>query len=128
MLITMVEIGNYRKLLAARISFAPDKTVLVGANNSGKTSAMTALRRFLVDTRGFTINDLARALASPECEGGGLGDSDSCGHRVARARHPRVPASTGCVAPGQERRDALRAKAASYAGLAGRSSRGPVSL
>ncbi|MFB9013358.1 AAA family ATPase, partial [Xanthomonas arboricola] len=61
MLITMVEIGNYRKLLAARISFAPDKTVLVGANNSGKTSAMTALRRFLVDTRGFTINDLSLA-------------------------------------------------------------------
>lgn len=61
MLITMVEIGNYRKLLAARIAFAPDKTVLVGANNSGKTSAMTALRRFLVDTRGFSINDLSLA-------------------------------------------------------------------
>lgn len=61
MLITMVEIGNYRKLLAARIAFAPDKTVLVGANNSGKTSAMTALRRFLVDMRGFSINDLSLA-------------------------------------------------------------------
>ncbi|MEN5206685.1 AAA family ATPase [Stenotrophomonas terrae] len=57
----MVEIGNYRKLLAARIAFAPDKTVLVGANNSGKTSAMTALHRFLVDTRGFSINDLSLA-------------------------------------------------------------------
>lgn len=61
MLITMVEIGNYRKLLSARIAFAADKTVLVGANNSGKTSAMTALSRFLVDTRAFSINDLSLA-------------------------------------------------------------------
>ena len=59
--ITLVEIGNFRKLLAARIEFAPEKTVLVGANNSGKTSAMTALRRFLVDPRGFSINDLSLA-------------------------------------------------------------------
>jgi predicted ATP-dependent endonuclease of OLD family len=61
LLIQMVEIGNYRKMLAARIALAPDKAVLVGANNSGKTSAMTALRRFLVDTRGFSINDLSLA-------------------------------------------------------------------
>lgn len=54
-----VEIGNFRKLLAVRIDFAPDKTVFVGANNSGKTSAMVALRRFLVDTRSFAINDLS---------------------------------------------------------------------
>lgn len=59
MLITMVEVGNFRKLLAVRVDLAADKTVLVGANNSGKTSAMTALRRFLVDGRGFSINDLS---------------------------------------------------------------------
>ncbi len=59
--ISQVEIGNFRKLVATRIAFAPDKTVFVGANNSGKTSAMNALHRFLVDSRGFTINDFSLA-------------------------------------------------------------------
>lgn len=53
-----IEIGNFRKLLSARIDLAKDKTVFVGANNSGKTSAMTCLRRFLVEQRAFSINDL----------------------------------------------------------------------
>ena len=57
--IAHVEIANFRKLVATRIAFTPEKTVFVGANNSGKTSAMTALRRFLVDPRGFTINDFS---------------------------------------------------------------------
>lgn len=61
MQILQVEIGNFRKLVATRIAFAPEKTVFVGANNSGKTSAMTALRRFLVDSRGFTVNDFSLA-------------------------------------------------------------------
>lgn len=59
--ISLVEIANFRKLIATRIEFAPEKTVFVGANNSGKTSAMTAIRRFLVDPRGFTINDFSLA-------------------------------------------------------------------
>lgn len=59
MQISQVEIGNFRKLVATRIAFAAEKTVFVGANNSGKTSAMTALRRFLVDPRGFTVNDFS---------------------------------------------------------------------
>lgn len=59
--ISQIEIGNFRKLVAARIAFAPEKTMFVGANNSGKTSAMTALRRFLVDSRGFTVNDFSLA-------------------------------------------------------------------
>ncbi len=59
--IAQIEIGNFRKLVATRIAFAPEKTVFVGANNSGKTSAMNALRRFLVDSRGFTINDFSLA-------------------------------------------------------------------
>jgi hypothetical protein len=53
-----IEIGNFRKLKAVRVDFAPDKTVFVGANNSGKTSAMVALRRFLVDSSAFSVNDL----------------------------------------------------------------------
>lgn len=56
MRIKHVEIGNFRKLKTVRIDFSSTTTVFVGANNSGKTSAMVALRRFLVD-RSFSIND-----------------------------------------------------------------------
>lgn len=52
-----VEIGNFRKLEAVRVDFAEQTTVFVGANNSGKTSAMVALRHFLVDRADFSIND-----------------------------------------------------------------------
>jgi predicted ATP-dependent endonuclease of OLD family len=61
MLISHVEIASFRKLLSTRIAFAPEKTVFVGANNSGKTSAMVALRRFLVDSRSFSISDFSLA-------------------------------------------------------------------
>jgi len=52
-----VEIGNFRKLQAVRVDFSEETTVFVGANNSGKTSAMVALRHFLVDRTDFSIND-----------------------------------------------------------------------
>lgn len=52
-----IEISNFRKLRAVRIDLADDKTVFVGANNSGKTSAMVALRKFLVDAGDFSLND-----------------------------------------------------------------------
>ena len=52
-----VEIGNFRKLQSVRVDFADETTVFVGANNSGKTSAMVALRHFLVDRTDFSIND-----------------------------------------------------------------------
>jgi len=57
--IEFVEIGNFRKLRAARVSFSADKTVFVGANNSGKTSAMVALRYFLVprEQNSFALTD-----------------------------------------------------------------------
>jgi len=45
--IEFVEIANFRKLLSARVDLSPQTTLFVGANNSGKTSAMLALRRFL---------------------------------------------------------------------------------
>jgi predicted ATP-dependent endonuclease of OLD family len=48
MRISFVEIANFRKLLSVRIDFAPETTLLVGANNSGKTSAMIALRQILL--------------------------------------------------------------------------------
>jgi predicted ATP-dependent endonuclease of OLD family len=56
MRIAHLEISNFRKLLAVRLDLSSSTTLLVGANNSGKTSAMIALRRFLVDG-GFTMND-----------------------------------------------------------------------
>lgn len=42
---------------------SPEKTVFVGANNSGKTSAITALRYFLVDRErsSFCLNDFTLA-------------------------------------------------------------------
>jgi predicted ATP-dependent endonuclease of OLD family len=57
--IDFVEIANFRKLRSTRVGFTRDKTVFVGANNSGKTSAMVTLRWFLVDQErsSFTLND-----------------------------------------------------------------------
>lgn len=47
MKIAYVDIQNYRKLKCSRISLTNEETLLVGANNSGKTSAMDALIFFL---------------------------------------------------------------------------------
>ncbi|TCS93294.1 AAA family ATPase [Hazenella coriacea] len=57
MQIKFVEIQNYRKLKSCRVEFTDKTTLFVGANNSGKTSAMTALIQFLDKKNGFTIND-----------------------------------------------------------------------
>lgn len=57
MFIRHIEVGNFRKLKAVRVDLSREKTVFVGANNSGKTSAMVAMRRFLVDPA-FLITDL----------------------------------------------------------------------
>lgn len=53
-----IEIANFRKLERVRIDFSETTTLFVGANNSGKTSAMEALQNFLIDTDNFSINDL----------------------------------------------------------------------
>jgi predicted ATP-dependent endonuclease of OLD family len=55
--IQFVEIQNFRKLKSIRIDFTTNTTVFVGANNSGKTSAIDSLHSFLVDQSGFTTND-----------------------------------------------------------------------
>lgn len=57
MRIAFVEIQNFRKLRSIRVGFHDRTTVLVGPNNSGKTSAMLCLGHFLVDPRRFTTND-----------------------------------------------------------------------
>ena len=60
MRIDFVEIANFRKLFSTRVGFGPEKTIFVGANNSGKTSAMVALRTFLVgrERHNFVLTDL----------------------------------------------------------------------
>jgi predicted ATP-dependent endonuclease of OLD family len=62
MLIEFVEVRNFRKLKSCRIDFSKKETVFVGANNSGKTTAMDALRFFLkemskISTREFTLSN-----------------------------------------------------------------------
>ncbi len=57
MQIKFVEISNFRKLQSVRAELAEETTLFVGANNSGKTSAMLALRHFLVDGGRFSTHD-----------------------------------------------------------------------
>jgi len=59
MKIDFVEIKNFRKLKECRIDFDPKKTLLVGANNSGKTSAMVALRKFLLAPNEIEFRDIS---------------------------------------------------------------------
>lgn len=61
--IAFVEIKNFRKLKNCRIDLSPKSTIFVGANNSGKTSAMFALVKFLkkrqLVVEDFTVSNLA---------------------------------------------------------------------
>ena len=57
MRILEINIQNFRKLLQCHIEFSEKTTLFVGANNSGKTSAIDALGKFLAD-RNFTFNDI----------------------------------------------------------------------
>jgi predicted ATP-dependent endonuclease of OLD family len=57
MQIKFVEILNFRKLKSIRIDLTPSTTLFVGANNSGKTSAMAALTSFLVNRNSFSTYD-----------------------------------------------------------------------
>ena len=57
MRITKIFIQNFRKLHRCVIELGEQKTLFVGANNSGKTSAMTALSKFLVKEDSFKFND-----------------------------------------------------------------------
>lgn len=56
MRIASIYIQNFRKLQQCHIDFSNNTTLFVGANNSGKTSAMDALGKFLAG-RGFVFND-----------------------------------------------------------------------
>lgn len=53
-----VEIQNFRKLKSTHIDFNTETTLFVGANNAGKTSAMVALRTFLVAPKTIGLRDV----------------------------------------------------------------------
>jgi predicted ATP-dependent endonuclease of OLD family len=55
--VAFVEIVNFRRLKSVRVDLHEEKTLLVGPNNSGKTSAMLCLGHFLVNPKRFTPND-----------------------------------------------------------------------
>jgi len=57
MKIDFLHIQNFRKLKNCRIDVSERETLLVGANNSGKTSAMDALILFLTKNRSFDLKD-----------------------------------------------------------------------
>lgn len=56
MKIEKVHIRNFRKLKDCQIEFEEKQTIFVGANNSGKTTAMNALRWFLSENT-FSMQD-----------------------------------------------------------------------
>ncbi len=62
MKIKYLDIQNFRKLKCCRLDISDEQTILVGANNSGKTSAMDALTLFLnkkgdIHTTDITISN-----------------------------------------------------------------------
>jgi predicted ATP-dependent endonuclease of OLD family len=59
MKIDFIEIKNFRKLKECRIDFNSQETLLVGANNSGKTSAVVALRKTLLSPNDLELRDIS---------------------------------------------------------------------
>ena len=55
--IASVHIRNFRKLKNCRIDFGEKETVFIGANNSGKTSAISAIVWFLRNNEKFTLKE-----------------------------------------------------------------------
>ena len=64
MRIAHVDIQNFRRLKNCRIEFAPHETIFVGANNSGKTSAMSALLLLLKNNKRGDITALDFTLSN----------------------------------------------------------------
>ena len=58
MQIKCIEIANFRRLASTHVDFDKKTTIFVGANNSGKTSAMVALRYFLIAPRSLALRDI----------------------------------------------------------------------
>jgi predicted ATP-dependent endonuclease of OLD family len=54
-----VQVCNFRRLAKTRLDLDETTTILVGANNSGKTSLLTVLRNFLSESPGFRAFDIS---------------------------------------------------------------------
>lgn len=54
-----VEVANFRRLANTRLELDEATTILVGANNSGKTSLLTVIRNFLSETPSFRAFDFS---------------------------------------------------------------------
>lgn len=54
-----VEVCNFRRLAKTRLELDEATTILVGANNSGKTSLLTVLRNFLSESPSFRAFDIS---------------------------------------------------------------------
>ena len=72
MRISKIHIQNFRKLKNCTLDFGEKQTILVGANNSGKTSCMQAIVRFLKDskslsTRDFTLSSIPQLFQKIAC-------------------------------------------------------------
>jgi predicted ATP-dependent endonuclease of OLD family len=59
MKIDCVDLRNFRKLANIRVRLSSDTTLFVGPNNSGKSTAMEALRRFIDSDRAFALTDFS---------------------------------------------------------------------
>jgi predicted ATP-dependent endonuclease of OLD family len=59
MKIDFFELNNFRKLKCCRIDVDKKQTLLVGANNSGKTTAVIALRKFLLAPKSLELRDIS---------------------------------------------------------------------
>lgn len=57
MKIKSIQLRNFRKLKNCHIDFGEKETVFVGANNSGKTSAISAIVWFLNNNEKFTLKE-----------------------------------------------------------------------
>lgn len=77
MKISSVEITNFRKLKSTHIDFDCKTTIFVGANNSGKTSAMVALRYFLLAPERLALRDVTISNWSRLDETGQAWESDT---------------------------------------------------
>ena len=76
MRIKYLDISNFRKLKSTRLSLDDKTTILVGANNSGKTSAMVALRIFLISPTALSLRDITIANWTKIDELGKLWEKD----------------------------------------------------
>lgn len=61
MRIKYLDIANFRKLKSTRFCLDDKTTILVGVNNSGKTSAMVALPIFLILPSVLSLRDITIA-------------------------------------------------------------------